>query len=150
MTAQTTQNYHTGATPFTNSYFGIGFRPHFMQVTSCLGTESNLLRCSHTLLGSDPGCNATSEVGVRCIGMCTAMLQNKYCVCLTHFCSFTDPSNACTHGDIRLVGGRTKYQGRVEVCFFGVWGTVCQRRYSYWDSGEANVVCRQLGFPNIG
>ena len=73
-------HYHTGATPFTNSYFGIGFRPHFMQVTSCLGTESNLLSCSGTSLGFKPGCNATNEVGVRCIGMCTAMLQNKYCV----------------------------------------------------------------------
>ena len=72
--------------------------------------------------------------------------SNSFC------CSFTDPSNACNHGDIRLVGGTNEYQGRVEVCFFGVWGTVCQRStYSgYWDSEDADVVCRQLGYSSIG
>jgi len=31
----------------------------------------------------------------------------------------------------------------VEVCIGKVWGTVC----SYgWSSGDARVVCRQLGF----
>ena len=42
-----------------------------MQVTYCSGTESSLLSCSHTQLGSDPSCNALNGVGVRCIGMLT-------------------------------------------------------------------------------
>ena len=53
----------------TKSYFGIGFRHQFMQVTSCLGIERSLMFCTHTPLGSDPSCNALNEVGVRCIGM---------------------------------------------------------------------------------
>lgn len=65
---------HTGATALTNSYFGVGFRHQFMQVTSCLGSESLLLSCSHTSLGSDPSCNALNEVGVRCIGMLATSL----------------------------------------------------------------------------
>ena len=40
-----------------------------MRVISCLGSESSLLMCSHTPLGSTSFCNATNEVGVRCIGM---------------------------------------------------------------------------------
>jgi len=57
-----------GITALINSYFGVGIRPQFVKVTSCLGSERSLVMCSHTQLGSDSLCNATSEVGVRCIG----------------------------------------------------------------------------------
>ena len=52
-----------------------------------------------------------------------------------------------TSGDIRLVGGVDKYQGRVEVCTnAGVYSTVCSEG---WDNLDAQVVCRQLGFEGI-
>lgn len=44
---------------------------------------------------------------------------------------------------MRLVGGQDQFEGRVEVCFNNIWGTVCSNR---WDTVDATVVCRQLGY----
>ena len=54
----------------------------------------------------------------------------------------------CTNnGELRLSGGSTAMQGRVEICWNGVWGTVCDEQF---DSTEAQVVCAQLNYPTTG
>ena len=54
---------------------------------------------------------------------------------------------ACFDGEIKLVGGTSDSEGRVEVCLNGQWGTVC---HDFWGSVDAQVACRQLGFSTTG
>ena len=53
----------------------------------------------------------------------------------------------CVNGDVRLANGTSSNEGRVEVCYNCVWGTVCD---SGWNDKDAQVVCRQLGFSGQG
>lgn len=58
-------------------------------------------------------------------------------------------ASKCNNGDIHLVGGMTNSTGRLELCANGIWGRVCNA-LQFWGPDNAKVVCRQLGFSEIG
>ena len=55
--------------------------------------------------------------------------------------------NECTDCQIQLADGGVSYEGRVEYCNNGVWGTVCDHG---WTELDAAVACRQLGYSPQG
>ena len=45
------------------------------------------------------------------------------------------------------MGGANELEGRVEMCYNKLWGSVCHRS---WSIAVANVVCEQLGHQPTG
>ena len=54
---------------------------------------------------------------------------------------------------MRLVGGADFHSGRVELFYYGSWGTICAAddlsttSTPHYTMNIANVICRMLGFP---
>ena len=61
--------------------------------------------------------------------------------------SLSVPLDNCPEGSVRLVDGvQGEFEGRVEMCLHGVWGSVCNDE---WDNEDARVVCRELGYSDL-
>ena len=52
----------------------------------------------------------------------------------------------CEEGALRLVDGNSPYDGGLEICQVGVWGTICDY---LWDRTDSLVACRQLFGDNV-
>ena len=61
-----------------------------------------------------------------------------------HMCVYITDNNDTTPLPLRLVSGSNEQEGRIEMLYYGVWGTVCDTNFGI---NSANVACRRLGFP---
>lgn len=107
-----------GAIAVVRAQFGQGTGNILLDDLTCTGTELYLFNCSHSPIGIH-NCQHFEDAGVRCM----------------------NTSTSCSNGDLRLIGGSTSFEGRVEVCWNSEWATVCD---DSWGNFDATVVCRQL------
>ncbi|XP_054254403.1 scavenger receptor cysteine-rich type 1 protein M130-like [Indicator indicator] len=94
-------------------HFGRGTGPVWRDSFHCDGTEGHLGQCPVTTLGASQ-CSHEKDAAVIC---------------------------SAGSGSLRLVGGGSRCDGRVEISQRGTWGRVLAEQ---WDLQEASVVCRQL------
>ena len=138
---------NTGGIAYSNAYFGRGSGGIFLNYVGCTGTESSLFSCTNAGIGVH-NCRHSYDVGVRCLGKVAISTVSELLKAVHKWiCWFILVPANCTDGEIRLKGGSTLNEGRVEICIDRVWGTIC---YHLWDKYEAQVVCRQLGYSTFG
>ena len=68
--------------------------------------------------------------GMRLFYSLTQIIKFDFCICTMKI------------GNIRLVGGTGKHEGRIEVKW-GKWGTICD---DHFDIKDGHVACKQMGF----
>ncbi|KAF1654381.1 Scavenger receptor cysteine-rich domain-containing protein SCART1, partial [Aptenodytes patagonicus] len=100
----------------TGDRFVDGNGPVWRDAFHCEGTESCLWDCAQVTLGN-PTCSAREAATVVCSG---------------------NPGPA---ESLRLSGGESRCDGRVEISLHGMWSRVLD---DDWDIKDAHVVCRQL------
>jgi len=93
--------------------------PIWLDDVRCIGTETDIVQCSHNGWGIH-NCQHRQDVAVSCTR---------------------------TEFDVRLNGGRDPREGRLELFYNGVWGSVCEDGF---NDEAARVVCNTLGFRHNG
>ena len=124
-----------------------------LATSACLDMNKNLSSAIRTPSSSfTPSQGSYYNVSKMCEGNnCTITVSNETSCSngVGVFCpkalssSDSGSPTVCETGMVRLMGGRSPAEGRVEVCLNDQWGTVCD---DSWDESGAIVTCRQLGY----
>uniref|UniRef100_A0A7N9B0L7 Lysyl oxidase homolog n=1 Tax=Mastacembelus armatus TaxID=205130 RepID=A0A7N9B0L7_9TELE len=159
----------------TGARMGQGMGPIYMNEVKCLGQEKSIWNCPFRNITSED-CKHMEDAAVRCnvpyMGLENSIritggrtryegrmevlrsdsngTQSWGLICGENWgtneamvaCRQLGLGYANQGLQIRIVGGRSSYEGRVEVQVGSKWGTVCS---TGWTTKEAMVVCRQLG-----
>ena len=113
--------------------------PIVLDGLNCRGDEASLGQCQRLPVVEQ--CLHSDDAGANC-----TIIRG-----LLHFIADSMVSSVslfyieCDDSAVRLfqLDGDAENEGRVEFCSSGRWGLVCSDN---WDTNDAKVVCRQLGY----
>uniref|UniRef100_A0A4W4G0J8 Lysyl oxidase homolog n=1 Tax=Electrophorus electricus TaxID=8005 RepID=A0A4W4G0J8_ELEEL len=167
--------YGSAKEALTGARMGQGMGPIYMNEVQCTGFERSLWNCHFKNITAED-CKHTEDAAVRCnvpymgfektvritggrspfegrveVLRADANGNQHWGLICGEGWGTKEAMVACrqlglgyaNHGlQVRLVGGRSEYEGRVEIQVRQRWGSVCSEG---WTTKEAMVVCRQLG-----
>ncbi|XP_039607767.1 lysyl oxidase homolog 3B isoform X4 [Polypterus senegalus] len=158
----------------TGARMGQGMGPIHMNEVQCTGNEKSIWNCQYKNITSE-NCQHSEDASIKCnipymgyensirlsggrtqyegrveVGTSSNGTHQWGLICGEGW-STKEAMVVCrqlglgyaNHGlQIRIIGGRTTYEGKVEIKRGTKWGTICS---DGWTTKEAMVVCRQLG-----
>ncbi|XP_019854372.1 PREDICTED: scavenger receptor cysteine-rich domain superfamily protein-like [Amphimedon queenslandica] len=127
------------ATPLLGSHFGKGRRAVRYINANCTGTEKRFLNCPITVYSQTQAEAALAVNEVASVDCVYDVPTDPPCIARPSL--YDSAGSECTSGAVRLQGGSSSGEGRVEYCYNGYWSPFCKM-----DPKAAMVACRQLGF----
>ena len=122
-----------------NSFYGKPKRTvHFSNV-ACSGSEQTISQCSklsYSLVEGKAAISTVEVAGVLCLNDIPPASQPCLPVLTTE-----NLAPQCNESDLRLVGGMSPNEGRLEFCYQQQWSPFCTLHHA-----EASVACKQLGY----
>ena len=102
-----------------------GGAPRYSEYFQCTGSEPRLSQCKS--FNETAPKSSGYDVNLHC--------PSAHCAAI------------CSDGEVRLVEGKTGWEGRVETCFNQRWGVVGGNG---WTLTNSHVVCNSLGYDITG
>lgn len=137
------------STAYSGAYYGRGRGPIHLDDVRCTGNQQRLIDCSYTNNTFRQGCSHVEDAAVYCQTSTFIIIRHNMLILSSNTTEYIYTTQAlqCQEDALRLTGGSTINQGRVEICVNEIWGTICA---TYWGQPEATATCRQLGFSENG
>ncbi|XP_070584602.1 uncharacterized protein [Erythrolamprus reginae] len=132
------------------AWFGEGVGSIWLNEVHCTGNEQHLLSCHHRGFRKHI-CTHEEDASAICseqrfplfpaISAHTSFKKGKMeAIATTRPLASPTPTEGSPE-TLRLVGGRNRCSGRLEIFHEGQWGTICD---DMWDLLDVTVICREL------